>query len=208
MTKESERRKIFDTITASLASTAGEPTPLPDYDESVCVSERRLPAGTLWDNFVANFQAVNGRILCSTAELAAYLEENGYLRGFCDPALEAEIGSMLKGKSLEVLYTFERSRIDDYAFGITKASGAIAESGSLVLNDFDTIDRLAALAPWVHVAVLRKADLVRTIPEGIARLGSCSNVLWVTGPSKTGDIEGILIEGVHGPGVQICLCVA
>ena len=33
------------------------------------------------------------------------------------------------------------------------------------------------------------------------------NIIWVTGPSKTADVEGILIEGVHGPGIQIALLV-
>jgi L-lactate dehydrogenase complex protein LldG len=33
------------------------------------------------------------------------------------------------------------------------------------------------------------------------------NIIWVTGPSKTADVEGILIQGVHGPGVQACLLV-
>jgi len=32
-------------------------------------------------------------------------------------------------------------------------------------------------------------------------------VIWCTGPSKTADVEGILIEGVHGPGQQIALVV-
>jgi L-lactate dehydrogenase complex protein LldG len=38
-------------------------------------------------------------------------------------------------------------------------------------------------------------------------LGSDPNIIWCTGPSKTADVEGILIEGVHGPGVQIALLV-
>ena len=43
--------------------------------------------------------------------------------------------------------------------------------------------------------------------DGIAALGDDPNTIWVTGPSKTADVEGILIQGVHGPGIQIALIV-
>ena len=43
--------------------------------------------------------------------------------------------------------------------------------------------------------------------QAVAALGSDPNVIWCTGPSKTADVEGILIEGVHGPGAQIALIV-
>ena len=102
---------------------------------------------------------------------------------------------------------FDRERIDDYAFGITRAAAAIAESGTIVLNDATTSRRLAALAPWVHVAVVERSAIFASIPEAIATFGSDHNVIWCTGPSKSADVEGILIEGVHGPGVQIALIV-
>ena len=99
----------------------------------------------------------------------------------------------------------DRERYDHYQFGITRACGAIAESGTLVLNDETTSDRLAALAPWVHIAVLERHELIRSIPEAVDRFGDSPNIVWATGPSKTADVEGILIEGVHGPGEQIAL---
>ena len=102
---------------------------------------------------------------------------------------------------------YVRERYDDYQFGITRASGAIAESGTLILDDFQTSHRLAALSPWVHVAVLSRDTIHRTISDAIAAFDDSPNITWCTGPSKTADVEGILIEGVHGPGEQIALLV-
>ena len=43
------------------------------------------------------------------------------------------------------------------------------------------------------------------LSNAIAAFGDSPNIIWCTGPSKTADVEGILIEGVHGPGEQIAL---
>jgi L-lactate dehydrogenase complex protein LldG len=75
----------------------------------------------------------------------------------------------------------------------------------VILGDATTSRRLSTIAPWVHVAVLRRADIRRTIAEAIGGLGDDPYVVWCTGPSKTADVEGILISGVHGPGEQVVL---
>jgi L-lactate dehydrogenase complex protein LldG len=95
--------------------------------------------------------------------------------------------------------------VDDYQFGITRAVGAIAETGTLILSDTTTSRRLGALAPWVHIALLRREEVLTNVAQAVALLGDDPNIIWVTGPSKTADVEGILIEGVHGPGRQIAL---
>jgi L-lactate dehydrogenase complex protein LldG len=91
----------------------------------------------------------------------------------------------------------------DAAF--TPSAGAIAESGSIILSDESTPDRLAALAPWHHIALVSRAEIHRTIADALAAMPADPNLIWVTGPSKTADVEGILIQGVHGPGAQACL---
>ena len=140
-------------------------------------------------------------------QLIEFLDGNNQRHGYCDPALFERIGKHLANAGLTVETEYHRDRYDDYQFGITRATGAIAESGSLIIDDDRTSTRLAALSPWIHVAVLEKAEIHRTIPDAIAAFGDSPNIIWCTGPSKTADVEGILIEGVHGPGEQIALLV-
>lgn len=196
---------LFAALSETVSGLAGR-TPLPDYDEAILLASGRLGSGSEWERFAANFSAVSGRPMEASADLATFLKEGGHLLGYCDPRLRDQVGSVLEAAGLKVSYEYDRERYDEYAFGITRASGAIAETGTVILNDHDTSDRLAALTPWVHVAVLSGgAPVHRTLSDAIRALGECPNVIWVTGPSKTADVEGILIEGVHGPGEQICL---
>jgi L-lactate dehydrogenase complex protein LldG len=145
--------------------------------------------------------------MSSVEDLARFLKSTNQLHGYCDPALMEAVGSKLAAAGLTVETSYDRARYDDYQFGITRASGAIAESGTVILDDDRTSHRLAALSPWVHVAVLEKQEIHRTISDAIAALGDSPNIIWCTGPSKTADVEGILIEGVHGPGEQIALMI-
>jgi L-lactate dehydrogenase complex protein LldG len=147
---------------------------------------------------------VNGLVLTDAAALAAHLRSGGWLRGYCDPALWPKLAPHL-GEGFKVEQAFDRTRVDDFAFGITRAAGAIAETGTIILKDTSTSTRLGALTPWVHVAVLSRREVFSDMTQAAAALGSDPNVIWATGPSKTADVEGILIEGVHGPGVQIAL---
>ncbi len=181
--------------------------PYPDYDLSIVHSAPKLDGTDLWEIFSRNFKKVNGRPMESIERLVDFLDGNNQRHGYCDPALYEAIGSKLTAAGLIVETEYDRGRYDDYQFGITRATGAIAESGSVILDDDRTSHRLAALSPWVHVAVLEKSEIHRTIPDAIAAFGESPNIIWATGPSKTADVEGILIEGVHGPGEQIALLV-
>jgi len=204
MTDEDSRSQIFRRIkqaTGALKSRVA----LPDYDESITHSAPRLAGEDPWEIFCRNFKAVHGRPMSSVAELVAFLQSAKQLHGYCDPALFDAVGSKLAAAGITVETTYDRARYDDYQFGITRATGAIAESGSVIIDDDRTSHRLAALSPWVHVAVLEYGEIHRTISDAIAAFGDSPNIIWCTGPSKTADVEGILIEGVHGPGEQIVL---
>ncbi len=88
--------------------------------------------------------------------------------------------------------------------GLTACHGAIAETGSLALVSLRGCARAVSLLPPVHVAVVRPEDLFEEMGEFFAAraavIGSASNLTFVTGPSRTADIELSLTIGVHGPG--------
>lgn len=176
----------------------------PHYEDDLAVTAARRLEGDRWEIFCERFTAVNGMPVETPGELAEYLRHFGYTTGYCDPVLWGLLGPHF-GSEFTVESAFDRKRIDDYRFGITRGRGAIAETGSLVVTDRTTTSRLAALAPWVHVVCIRRSEIFRDAPSAVNDLGGDPNVIWITGPSKTADVEGILIEGVHGPGIQIAL---
>jgi L-lactate dehydrogenase complex protein LldG len=202
----SSREQILSKVRSALPAEADR-KPLPNYGTNDLLSLPHLEGLDLWDTFRRNFQNVHGRAMESVDELADFLAERKITSGYCDPSLLGLVGEALRSRGMTVETEFDRERYDDYQFGITRATGAIAESGTLILDDERTSDRLAALAPWVHVGILERSELIRSIPEAIDRFGECPNIIWATGPSKTADVEGILIEGVHGPGEEIALLV-
>ena len=199
------RESIFQKINQALGDTPAE-HPLPDYDDSILYSAPKLEGDDLWTIFSRNFTAVSGVPMDDVAGLADYLKQQDCTFGYCDPVLIDVFQAVLFDAGITLSAEYDRDRYDDYQFGITRAAGVIAESGSVILNDETTSDRLAALAPWVHIAVLEKGTAIqRTIPDAVAAFGSSPNIVWATGPSKTADVEGILIEGVHGPGKQVLI---
>jgi L-lactate dehydrogenase complex protein LldG len=88
--------------------------------------------------------------------------------------------------------------------GITSAGYALADTGTLVMLASPAEARLISLLPPVHIAVVPKErllsgldELFTIVPDPAART---SSMVLITGPSRTADIEQILVRGVHGPG--------
>jgi L-lactate utilization protein LutC len=105
--------------------------------------------------------------------------------------------------SLAPLFPDERRRQFLAAdLGVTSADFAIAETGTLALFSRPGQERLASLAPPVHLAIIQRRQIVADLFDLFDQLGGGlpSNLVLVTGPSKTGDIELELTTGVHGPG--------
>jgi Uncharacterized conserved protein len=86
--------------------------------------------------------------------------------------------------------------------GITSAQWAIAETGTLVLESGAEQHRLISLVPPVHVCILLGGTIQQSMSEILKVVDSNANptITFVTGASRTSDIELTLAIGVHGPG--------
>ncbi len=90
--------------------------------------------------------------------------------------------------------------------GLTSADAALAETGTIVLTSGPGKSRLASLLPPVHMALVPTAVLTTDLFTWTAsfnrqRLPQSppTNLNFISGPSKTADIEQIMAVGVHGP---------
>jgi L-lactate dehydrogenase complex protein LldG len=113
------------------------------------------------------------------------------------------------------LMTYD-GQIEDFKerlFGIdaavTSTVGGIAETGALILWPDEKEPRLMSLVPPIHIAVLEADKIYTTFSEAI-EAGNWTrqmptNVVLISGPSKTADIELTLAFGVHGPKELIVL---
>lgn len=104
-----------------------------------------------------------------------------------------------------------RSLCATASFGITSADYALADTGTLVMLSSPQEARLISLLPPAHIAVVPRDRILTGLDELFSLLPEpasvTSSMVLITGPSRTADIEQILVRGVHGPG-QIAVIVA
>jgi L-lactate dehydrogenase complex protein LldG len=95
------------------------------------------------------------------------------------------------------------SDLFNFEVGITNAQAGIAETGTLVLDSSCERNRLVSVVPPVHIAILRASRIYATLADVLAMLQSGKElspaITFITGPSRTADIELTLTIGVHGP---------
>jgi L-lactate dehydrogenase complex protein LldG len=95
--------------------------------------------------------------------------------------------------------------------GISSADYALADTGTLVMLSSTDEARMISLLPPAHIAVLPTNRVLTGLDELFSVLpfpsSTTSSMVLITGPSRTADIEQILVRGVHGPGRVLVVLV-
>jgi len=105
----------------------------------------------------------------------------------------------------EVANTPNVADLFDCDVGVTSAQAAIAETGTLVLESECEHHRLVSLLPPVHIAIVNATDICLSLGEALrfvrrdGPVAMSRTITFITGPSRTADIELTLAIGVHGP---------
>ena len=112
------------------------------------------------------------------------------------------VHQLVEKAGIEAIQDASREDLFSSDLGITSAQWAIAETGTLVLESGAEQHRLVSLIPPVHVCVLKAGSIRRSMAEILQLADTEANraITFITGASRTSDIELTLAIGVHGPG--------
>ena len=109
---------------------------------------------------------------------------------------------------------YEITDLETCSVGITQCDALVAQTGSVLVTSRSAGGRALSVLPPHHVVLAHRRQLVRDLTEAFDLLKSTyatdfpSFISFITGPSRTGDIERILVLGAHGPKKLTILCSA
>jgi L-lactate dehydrogenase complex protein LldG len=107
---------------------------------------------------------------------------------------------------------YHAKELEACSAGITQCDALVAQTGSVLLTSRSAGGRALSALPPHHVVLARKTQMTADLPEAFALLKERyapdypSFISLITGPSRTGDIERILVLGAHGPKRLTILC--
>ena len=185
------------------------------------IAHVEVPREQMIDRFVGNLQDAHAEVIrCGAGEarprLHRLLQEKSVKRicagrdAVVRPYLEnlpEDLELIRYDEPVELLCRDLFASIDA---GLTTCAGGIAETGTLVMYSSPDQPRLLSLVPPIHIAVLGVDQLHADMGSWLASVdvkNPPSNMVLISGPSKSADIEQVLAYGVHGPKQLVVLLV-
>ena len=207
----SHRAIIFDRVKNALEKGAREKYIHPQ--DSTIPIPPELPEAlireTKSENLVALFQKqvelLSDHFIAfeNTAVVKDWLEKEITRRGFKKGIADSDVIELLNlQNSSSVIPPGNREGILRCDFGVTIADFAIAETGSIAQVSKEGCSRLTSLTPEVHYAIVTQDKLLADVLDAITfqkNNFTGKSLVWISGSSRTADIDGILIQGAHGP---------
>ena len=226
-----ERENILGRIRKALSvpapvpgATHGEQVEPPTEREAAACIPRWLPsvAGTLPEQ-IAQFQAnavelkAEFFLLDSAEAAAARLQEIAQAESWKSVAAHSHalVDGMVAGLPIPVLNTeggYDVHAMEACDAGITACDALVVQTGSVLVTSQSAGGRALSVLPPHHVVVARRDQFVPDLTAAFELLkqkyatGYPSLISFITGPSRTGDIERILVLGAHGPKKLTILC--
>ncbi|MBV8970600.1 MAG: LUD domain-containing protein [Verrucomicrobia bacterium] len=106
---------------------------------------------------------------------------------------------------LELSEQTTTAELEPVAAGITACDCLVAQTGGILISALSAGGRALSVLPPHHVVIAKRSQLVADLPAALALAAERYKPKWpsyigfITGPSRTGDIERILVLGAHGP---------
>lgn len=214
----SSREEILHKIRQGLKGTAA---PIPEgktfkVDSDEVATKINSSLKELKVQFIGELEKVNTNVIEATDEseiknsLQTLIQEKE-IQSFSiwesEYMKKLKLKDELKNLGLKLITAKNKDRIAKSDIGITEVDYAIADTGTLVLLTNKNQPRTISLLPPIHLAIVRPENLVRNISDLFIILKSRLEVgeeltncmTFITGPSRTADIELNLTLGVHGP---------
>jgi L-lactate dehydrogenase complex protein LldG len=174
------------------------------------------PGGTTPEEQLTRFSAASAELKTDFRCVASEAEAHEQLRGIADSegwkrvashhsALTDAATTALGRPTLFTDGGYVPDDLEACEAGITTCDVLVAQTGSLVVNSRTSGGRALSVLPPHHVVLARRDQLVCDLTAAFQRLEELHGRNWpsmislVTGPSRTGDIERILVLGAHGP---------
>jgi L-lactate dehydrogenase complex protein LldG len=229
----SERENIFGRIREALRVSAPPPGSQHHEKSAQFVSEAEaakhisewLPAvGDSFEERVEMFRAnalelkAEFQLLGGLSEMEASLRELAKREGWKRVAshsgeLADRARAALALPGLVTNHGYDVEELEKCDAGISECDALVAQTGSVLVSTRSSGGRALSVLPPHHLVLARRDQLLADLPEAFAFLkakyGSNypSFISFITGPSRTGDIERILVLGAHGPRKLTILCV-
>ncbi len=227
-----EREKILGRIQEALAvqapppGDAHQPVPASSNGEPITANARQwLPSvGQTFEARLELFRK-NAAALKAAFHLVGSREElAGVLLGLRDAEgwqkIGTHAGELTDFASSKLALPFCRTEpgyavaeLESCAAGLTECDALVAQTGSVLVTARSAGGRALSVLPPHHVVLARREQLVADLPEAFALLKQKyaskypSFISFITGPSRTGDIERILVLGAHGPKKLTIICL-